>query len=203
MPFDWSNFSLSFVSLFVALDIIGLVPIYLSMTSSMSEQSRRQVVNTSMLVALGVAIVFLFVGQSVFKHLGIEIYDFRVAGGIILLLVALADLVGHQEAANRGTGSTGIVPLALPLITGPGVLTTLILQVNSVGYAVTLLALVVNYLLGWFVLRHSGVVQRAIGKDGTVAVSKIMALLLAAISIAMIRSGIFGAIEAYRLTPTP
>lgn len=203
MPFDWSNFSLSFVSLFVALDIIGLVPIYLSMTSSMTEDSRRQVVNTSMVVALGVAIVFLFVGQTVFKHLGIEIYDFRVAGGIILLLVALADLVGHQEAANRGTGSTGIVPLALPLITGPGVLTTLILQVNSVGYAVTLLALVVNYLLGWFVLRHSGVVQRAIGKDGTVAVSKIMALLLAAISIAMIRSGIFGAIEAYRLTPTP
>jgi multiple antibiotic resistance protein len=197
------NFSLAFVSLFVALDVIGLIPLYLSMTGSMSEKARRKVVDTSMFVALGVAVLFSFVGQSVFRHLGIEIFDFRVAGGIILLLVALADLVGHQEAANRGTGSTGIVPLAVPLITGPAVLTTLILQVNSYGYAVTLLALVANYLLGWVALRNSGVVQRAIGQDGTVAISKIMALLLAAISVAMIRSGVFGAIQGYMLSPQP
>lgn len=194
---DWGTFSLTFVSMFVALDPIGLVPIYLSITSNVPEANRRRIVNTSMLVALGVAMAFAIVGQTVFRHLGIEIFDFRVAGGIILLLVALADLVGHHEAADRGTGSTGIVPLAVPLITGPAVLTTLMLQVNAVGYPVTLLALILNYAIGWFALRHSGIVERAIGKDGTVAISKIMALLLAAISVAMIRSGIFGAIQSY------
>lgn len=189
-----NEFVVTFTALFVALDIIGTVPIYLSVTQAMSVEERAQTVNKSMFVALIVAIVFVFVGKSLFKHLGITVPDFKVAGGLILLLISLADLLGGPEAMHKSSGSTGIVPLAVPLISGPGVLTTLILQVSTAGYLVTLAALLLNYVIAWAVLRNSGRVTRLMGKDGTVVLSKIAALLLAAIAVAMIRSGILESI---------
>ena len=189
------NLVLSFVAIFVALDIIGTLPIYVSLTSSMKRVDRNRVVNRSMWVALLVALIFVFFGEAIFRYLGIAVYDFKIAGGLVLLLVSLADLVGRPEVENRGTGSTGVVPLAVPLITGPGVLTTLILQVGSFGYFVTVLGLLINYALAWLLLRKSESITRKIGKDGTVVISKIAALLLAAIAVAMIRNGIFEAIK--------
>jgi len=192
------EFLLAFTALFVALDIIGTVPMYLSMTQKMTRRERSQVVNKSMLVAFVVALLFVFAGQALFKHLGISLFDFKIAGGIVLLLVSLADLLGGPEAVHRGSGSTGIVPLAVPLITGPGVLATLILQVSTLGYAITIAALLSNYALAWLMLRKSETVTRIIGKDGTVVLSKIAALLLAAIAVAMIRAGIFEAFTTWK-----
>ena len=189
----FGTFLLSFTALFVALDIIGTVPMYLAMTHHMVRDEKNRVVNTSMIVAFVVAIAFVFLGETVFRGLGIQVFDFKIAGGLILLLVSLTDLIKGPEAVQSSSGSTGIVPLAVPLITGPGVLTTLILQVSTVGTLMTLAALVANYLIAWIFLRNSSVVTRLIGKDGTVVVSKIAALLLAAISVAMIRTGIFDA----------
>jgi multiple antibiotic resistance protein len=191
-------FLMSFTAIFVALDIMGALPVYFSLTRSLPKRERNEVVNTSMSVAFLVALVFLFVGRSVFHHLGITLYDFRMAGGVILLLIALSDLHGGPDAVKQTTGSTGIVPLALPLITGPGVLTALVLQVGQYGYGVTILALVLNYGIAWVVLRYCDIIQRWIGKDGTVVVSKITSLLLAAISVSMIRSGLFEAIAAFQ-----
>ncbi|HLD99845.1 MAG TPA: MarC family protein [Bdellovibrionota bacterium] len=191
------NFALTFVAVFVALDIIGTLPLYIGMTTGLSRTERDRVVNTSMLVALLVALVFVFLGDAIFRFIGIAVFDFKIAGGLILLLVSLADLIGQQEATKRASGSTGIVPLAVPLITGPGVLTTLILQVNNAGIWITVLALLLNYVFAWALLRKSDSVARLIGKDGTVVVSKISALLLAAIAVAMIRGGLSEAIRAF------
>ena len=151
-----------------------------------------------MAVAFLVAVVFVFIGKTVFVHLGITLYDFRMAGGLILLLIALSDLLGGPDTVKQTSGSTGIVPLAVPLITGPGVLTSLVLQVGQHGYGVTLLALGTNYFVAWVLLRKCDVVQRLIGKDGTVVLSKIAALLLAAISVSMIRNGFFEAITIFQ-----
>ena len=118
------EFSLIFIAIFVALDIIGTLPIYASITSSMNRDEKSKIVDTSMMVAFIVAVVFLFLGMGIFQFLGITIGDFKIAGGIVLLLISLADLVGQPEVEKRASGSTGIVPLAVPLITGPGVLTT-------------------------------------------------------------------------------
>jgi multiple antibiotic resistance protein len=148
-------------------------------------------------VALLVALIFIAVGRSLFRHLGIGFMDFKIAGGLVLLLISLADLLGGPESHRKASGSTGIVPLAVPLITGPGVLTTLILQVGTAGYPVTLLALFLNYAFAWLVLRKSETVTRLVGKDGTVVLSKIAALLLAAIAIAMIRTGIFESVAEW------
>ena len=150
-----------------------------------------------MIIAFVVAMLFAFLGEHIFRYLGIQIFDFKIAGGLILLLVSLTDLVGNPEVKDRASGSSGIVPIAVPLITGPGVLTTVILQVNLAGYLITTLAVFLNYVIAWKILKHSDLVSRLIGKDGTVVISKIAALLLVAISVAMMRGGVFEAIHAF------
>jgi multiple antibiotic resistance protein len=188
------DFMLTFIAIFVALDVVGTLPIYASITSAMIKPEKAKIVDTSMLVAFVVAVVFLFLGTAIFRFLGITIGDFKIAGGIVLLLISLTDLVGQPEVEKRASGSTGIVPLAVPLITGPGVLTTLVLQARSAGYLLTLAALSLNYVLAWGLLHKSDGITRKIGKDGTTILSKIAALLLAAIAVAMIRTGI---VEAF------
>lgn len=193
------NLSLTFVAIFVAMDIIGAVPMYLAITQGMVPEERKRVVDTSMAVALVVAVAFAVLGQAIFRYLGITLFDFRIAGGLVLLLLSLADLVGQPEVRNRASGASGVVPLAVPIITGPGVLTTLIIQIPSAGYGVTLGALLANYLLAWLLLRNSHRIDRVIGRDGMVVASKLAALLLAAISVSMIRVGIFETVAAYMM----
>ena len=192
-------FVVSFTTLFVALDIVGVLPLYLSITNSASEVERKRIVNVSMCVAFALAVTFLFLGRALFRHLGIGIPDFKIAGGLILLLIALADLLGGPSTHLQSSGQTGIVPLAVPLITGPAILTTLILQADTVGYPITLAALVSNFFIAWIILRKVHLVTRYLGKDGTVVLSKIAALLLAAIAVSMIRSGVFELIAAVKV----
>ena len=107
---DWVS---SFTAIFVAMDVMGTLPVYFQLTERMTEPERRKVVNFSILVALATAMVFAFLGQAVFQFLGIDVADFRVAGGLVLLLISLADLVGKPEHESRITGSSGVVPLAV------------------------------------------------------------------------------------------
>jgi multiple antibiotic resistance protein len=172
---------------------------FLNMTHKLTPKQKKQVVNTSMLVALAVALIFILVGDKGFTFFHITLFDFKIAGGIVLLLVSLADLVGGPEKINQSSGSTGVVPLAVPLITGPGVITTLVLQVNGVGHLMALAALIANYSLAWVIFRYSEKVTRLIGKDGTMVISKIAALILAAIAVSMIRSGVFEAIRNFQI----
>lgn len=192
----FQNFLLTFTAVFVALDIIGTLPVFLSMIRDLDEQKRRKVIHQSMWVALVVAMLFMVGGRALFHYLGIQLFDFKVAGGIVLLLISLADLLGGPESVQKASGSTGVVPLAVPLITGPAVLTALMIQVQSSGYPITLAALVLNYAIAWVVLIRSDLIQKVIGRDGTVVISKIAALLLAAIAVSMIRSGVFEAIAS-------
>ena len=195
----FKSFTLSFLAIFVALDIIGGLPLYVGMTRGLEPAERNRIVDTSMWVAFGVALVFVFLGQAIFRYLGISIPDFKIAGGLVLLLVSLADLLGGpSEVQSRSTGRSGVVPLAVPLITGPAILTTVILQVETFGYGLTVVALALNYLLAWKLLKNSEKVTRIIGEDGTVVISKIAALLLAAIAVSMMRNGIFELIRVFK-----
>jgi len=186
----FNDFILSFTAVFVAIDAIGIVPIFLSLTQNLSREERFATVKTSVMVAFIVAMIFLFTGSHVFKLMGISVSDFKIAGGIVILLVALSDLLKGPQGMTPVTGSTGIVPLAVPLITGPGVITTVVLQTSTVGYLVVVLSLIANFLLAWLFLSRAQKVSDLIGKDGTVIVSKVAALLLCALGIAMIRTGI-------------
>jgi multiple antibiotic resistance protein len=194
MPLDVYSFlnDLFFCStaIFVAINPLGIVPIFMSLTQHLSPEDRYKTVKTSAVVGFIVAVVFLFLGSTLFKMMGITVLDFKVAGGLVIMLVALSNLLKGPEGLTPITGSTGIVPLAVPLLTGPGVITTVVLQATDVGHFIVVLSVILNFLVTWVLLSRGQKISKLLGKDGTVVISKLAALLLAALGFAMMRTGI-------------
>lgn len=187
------NFWLCFVPLFVAVDAVGVLPLFIGLTEGIGPARRRRIVAQSVLTALLVGIGFLFLGDSILVFLGISINDFLVAGGILLLVISVNDtLAGEKRRRAVDHDSLGAVPIGVPLIVGPAVLTTSLLMLRQYGTLVTVLAVVANILLAGLVFLGSGLLIRVLGKPGSRTVSKLAALLLAAIAVHMIRRGITG-----------
>ncbi|MCX7984137.1 MAG: MarC family protein [Bacteroidetes bacterium] len=196
MNFDINIFFLSFIPLFVAIDVIGLVPIFLSLTSEMTVEQKRKLVTQATITALFVSLLFLFGGRMIFNYLGITENDFRIGGGIVLLVLAVVDLLSTGETTRRAPDLTvGVVPIGIPLIIGPAVLTTLLIIVDSYGYVAAVIALLANLLLVWFVFRNAVVVIKLLGEAGAKASAKIASILMAAIAVMMIRLGVVGMIR--------
>jgi multiple antibiotic resistance protein len=192
MPYDIKIFVLSFIPLFVAIDVLGLVPIFLSLTGKMNPQEKKKLITDATLTALAVALIFLFGGRMIFNFLGITENDFRVGGGIVLLVLAIVDLVFSGEENRTPQTSVGVVPIGIPLIIGPAVLTTLLIVVDAYGYMAAVIALLTNLFLVWLIFRYSNLIIRVIGEAGSKAFAKVAALFMAAIAVMMIRLGLTG-----------
>jgi len=184
------NFALAFVALFVAVDILGVIPLYLSLTGGLSADERRRLPRQSTLTATAVALGFLLVGNAVFRVLGISVADFQVAGGILLLVLSVHDLLSSGTAAPAAARTVGAVPLGTPLIVGPAALATLALLVQSYGYPVTLMALAANMALAFLVLSQADKVGRIFGPAGSEVIAKVANLLLAAFGVSLMRRGL-------------
>jgi multiple antibiotic resistance protein len=199
---DFQFFLKAFIPIFFAIDAIGIVPLFLAHTDTMMVDTRNRVVNLAALTALAVGVVFLFVGKELFKFLGIQIYDFKIAGGLLLLIFSVQDLLFSDPSKRRTAGddpNIGVVPIGLPLIVGPGVLTSLLLSVDINGYTPTLAAFIVNIIIVWITFRYATKIISITGRGGAIAVGKVFSLLLGAIAVAMIRSGILGIYEQLQL----
>ncbi len=183
-------------SIFVAMDVIGVVPIYLGMTRSLSVPQKSLLLKQSIAVALGVAVLFWIAGDSMFKLLGISVHDFKVGGGIVLLVMSILELVRDKRPPD-GAHSSSVVPLGVPLITGPALITILMLQVGLYGHLIVLGGLLVNFAFAWLVLSQSQLLTRFLGESGITIISKIMALFTTAIAFAMIRTGILASLQNF------
>lgn len=186
------DFLLAWIPLFVAMDPIGLVPLFLGMTRDVPPDRVRIITRQAVLTAGLVAVGFMFLGKFTFAALGITVADFQVAGGLILLVLAGRDLAAPAKEPAPPSEDFGVVPLGLPLITGPGTLAALLILVESPGPVPTLAALGCNLFLVFIALRFGIALKRLIGVTGLKAASKIMSLLLAAIAVHMIRKGWLG-----------
>jgi multiple antibiotic resistance protein len=184
------SFVSTFIPLFFAIDVVGLLPVFLGLTEGMTPEGRKRVVNTACITGVTVATGFIFLGEGVFHMLGVTPFDFRIAGGLLLLIFAVEDLIIGGKPRENSSPMIGVVPLGMPLIVGPGVLTTCLLLVHQYGYAVTLLSLAANLVLVYLALRFSGAILRIVTPAGAVAVAKIASLLLAAIGVMMVRVGV-------------
>jgi len=185
------GFWLCFVPLFVAVDAVGVLPVFLSLTEGIERPGVRRVIWQSLITGSLVAIVFVVIGKAVFRLLGISPSDFMIAGGILLFAISLRDILvinKHQDPVD--TDSLGAVPIGIPLIVGPAVLTTILLLVDQYGIKPTLTAAIVNILLAGLIFRFAGSIGGLLGRAGTKAVSKLASLLLAAIAVMMVRKGI-------------
>ena len=183
------KFFLAFIPVFVAIDPIGLVAIFMGLGTSASREQRKWQALLGIFTALGIAIGFIFLGKIIFAALGITVADFQVAGGLILLGLAGRELLSLGPQDRGGGDEFGVVPLGMPLIAGPALLTALLILVDTVGLVFTLISLLVNLGLVAIAFCYADQFAWWMGKQGLRGVSKIIALLLAAIAISLIRRG--------------
>ena len=195
-----------FVAVFSVLNPIGAIPTLMALTENYTPAERKRVIKRSITIAGGVVIAFMFIGIYIFSVLGINLSDFEVAGGILLFKVAFDMLQGKtsntkmtsaEEQDTISREAVGVVPLGMPLLAGPGTITTTMiyfnLTSNSFGDKMfVLLAVILTLIAAFVILRFSTILFKRLGKTGSLVISRIMGLLLAAIGIGFISHGIFG-----------
>lgn len=191
-------FFLAFIPLFVAVDAIGNVPLFISLVEHLGPKARERVIAESVRTAAVVAVLFMLIGKLILRFLGITISDFQIAGGLLLFVISLRLLLPGASRMPLHSGKekdVGVFPLGMPLITGPAVLTTTLIMLDSYGIAPTTLSLVLNMFIVRFTLKKADSLIKFFGEDGTRAFSKIMYILLAAIGVMMVRRGVTGVIS--------
>ncbi len=187
----WFNeYVYALLMLFVVLDAIGNAPLFYYFTKEMDCVRRARTIRLSIIVASLILFLFLLVGDLILKYLGITVNDFRIAGGVILFIYAVLGLLGHSVAEEISGEEIAVVPLATPLLAGPGAITVIIYLKYSIGFLVTLYSLLTNMFIAWILLELGGRLLNLLGRYGSIVLSKIMSILLAAYAIAMIREGI-------------
>lgn len=183
------------------LDPIGVLPFFVLMTRGGSRDDIRNISNRAVLVATSLLLVFAFLGDLILSFLGINIADFEIAGGILLLLFALRDALSneplgvselHTPASKAKLAeSIAVIPIATPLLAGPGSLTTVILLARDpYGPLVSVVAILVDCSIAWILFRASSVITDLIGPTNLMIVGKVMDILMAAIAISFLTSGI-------------
>lgn len=191
-----------FVTLFVIMDPVGTVPVFLSLTAGRTAPVVRRAAWQAVTVAFVVIVVFALFGQGILNYLGITLPAMQASGGLLLLLVALELLTGDDEGslAQGKAKNVALVPLGTPLLAGPGAIVATMLFVHRVdgfedGLAVALGIAAVHLTL-WLAMRFSIPLQRLLGESGILLVTRIAGLLLAAIAVQMVADAVRAFIRA-------
>ena len=211
-----------FIPLFVVIDPAGMLPVYMAITNRYTPDQRRRIARRASLVAACTGIGFIAFGQLILGVMGVRFADFQIAGGILLVVLCIIDVLipgkpAVNEHADVDPASTiGVVPLAIPLIVGPASMTTSLLLVNSYakGYedtygapwgtiivmAMVSAALLINVLLLFIAMWHSDTLARVVGKNTMTVINKIVMILLAAIAVSLIRQGVENIVSEFHST---
>jgi multiple antibiotic resistance protein len=191
MPSFAERFLQAFIPLFVAIDPIGLAAIFLGLGQSVAAEQRQRIAWQATLTGGAVALGFLFLGAETFHALGITVSDFQIAGGLVLFILAARDMIQSVAEPEKLPSDFGVVPLGMPLIAGPALITTLLLLARNheIGLPIVLTALAANLVLVVLAFAYSDKLGRIVGAMGMRAISKIISMLLAAIAVNMIRQG--------------
>jgi multiple antibiotic resistance protein len=181
----------STIALFVVIDPIGSVPVFIALTQKMERAERASVTKTAIITAAGLLFVFAVAGAQILSIFSITISSFMVAGGILLFIVAI-ELLTHGEwrFAGAGTqGESGVVPLAFPLLAGPGAITAVMISFQTAGLIVTALSILIVIGITYVVLKYIDRIYRVIGRRGSIIVTRVFAVLIAAIAVQFIVDG--------------
>lgn len=190
---DLSVLVKTFVAVFVLADALGNAPIFLILTKGMEPEQRNSVVDRASVVATAVLLGFAFAGKLVLNYLDISTGSLRVAGGLLLLLIALRMLEGEMDTPIvEQQRDVAITPLALPLLAGPGTLTTVMLLMSESPNAHISVAvgIVAAMLVTWFIVRQAGRIDHWIGAEGAVIITQLLGFLLAALAVEIGSAGI-------------
>lgn len=203
--FDVTLFATTFGTLFVIMDPPGTVPVFLALTSAMTNKQKAKAALQAVFVAFGVIVVFTVFGQSILNFLHISVPALQVSGGLLLLLVAMELLTGKMEDPEPSQNvNVALVPLGTPLLAGPGAIVAAMVAVQdgngSVGDWVAIIAAIVAiHIVLYLSMRFSVVINKILGVSGTTLVTRLAGLLLAAIAVQLVASGVFAFIDAYNV----
>lgn len=188
MIFDLNSFMHSFVTLLVIMDPFGGLPVFMTLTKDYSEERAKLSAHRATRVSLILLTIFLFVGERVLDFFGISIFSFQVGGGLILLLLGLLYVIDIKLGDDKDYSKDIVIPMATPLIAGPGAITAIILLVSKYGFWIPLQAMLLNLLIFWAAMYFARHIKKVLGEQGLEIMSRIMGLLLVALAIEMIRS---------------
>ena len=195
----------AFTTLFIIMDPPGLAPVFIALTQGMTASQRRVIAIRAIVVSFVLMMLFLFLGEAVLGFIGISMDAFRIAGGILLFLTALDMLFQRRQARREDNAAEGqaehhddpsVFPLALPLIVGPGAITTVILLAGEADGTAGMLA-ITGVLLAVLVITFlaflaSNAIERALGKTGLNIVTRVLGMLLAALAVQFVLDGLRG-----------
>ena len=185
-----NDFWLSFIPLFIAFDVFGVLPLYIKFIHKLDDERRRKNLRDSLLTAFFTSLLFVVIGSKIMEYLGISIKDFLIAGGIVLFVIAAKDIIVGQSETLKDDEMYGVVPLGVPLLAGPAVLATSIIIRSNYGFVYFFVSLVVNLIICTIVLKFSQYIIKYLGKRFVEAMSKVFSLIIASIAIIFIRKGI-------------
>ena len=180
------------IALFIVVDPFGNIPIFMGLTENVSEPKKKKLYNTAVIVGTVLLLVFAFTGTEILTLFGLSIYSFEVAGGILLLIIAIRILVsGNMHENVESPESLGAVPIAIPLLVGPGAITTTIFSIQLDETAVpAILAVIIVMAITWVILRYIDKIYKLLGKTGSIIIARVMALLIAGIAVQYILTGL-------------
>ena len=176
-------------ALFIIIDPLGLIPVFMALTQGATDSERRAILSHATLVAFVLLLLFAFTGTGILNLFGIGLSDFKIAGGILLLVLALR-IIGEAHYGKSVGGKPGVVPIAVPLLVGPGAITTSIVLIGTYGLWVTVTAVVLTFTICFLIFRCVNLLYRVLGETGSDVIAKIMGMLIAAIAVQFIREGV-------------
>jgi multiple antibiotic resistance protein len=192
-PNFFENLIKSTIALFVVIDPIGNVPLFIALTEKMEKNERKAVSKIAIVTAAILLTIFAIAGSEILIIFGITIYSFMVAGGILLFIVSIELLTHGTWRFGGGTGrdadKSGVVPLAFPLLAGPGAITSVMISFQSAGLIVTMLSIIIVIVITYIVLRLVNPIYKLLGRRGSMIFTRIFAVLIAAIAVQYIVQG--------------
>ena len=192
----------TFATLIVILDPMGLMPVFLGLTSKLSRTAQRKAAFQASLVSFGVILAFAFLGQQILRALHISMESLKLSGGVLLFLVAM-ELLTSSDMDQPDTGddavNVALVPLGIPLLAGPGAIVAVMVsmaQAHTVGSIVVVVgAVVATHVVIWLSMRFALELSRFLGTGGIMLLTKISGVLLAAIATELVMGGVFDFIK--------
>lgn len=194
----FDSYFTAFFSLFVIMDAFGVLPLFLILSEKMPKIKRAKAADKTLVVATILMMVFVFGGVSVLDYFGVSIPSFQIAGGIILFIIGIKTVLGlkfglqqkHVELYEFTT-----VPMAMPLIVGPGTITTTIILVGEYGHLLVALAALLNLLVIWLIFRNASFIYCLLGHQGIEIISRIMGIIFTAIAVEFVKEGLVALIS--------
>lgn len=182
----------STISLLVILNPVGIVPMYIALTQKMESAKKTELSKTVIIAATALLFAFAIAGSLIFTVFGITLYSFMVAGGVLLFIVAIELLTGGgwRFVGSGVSEETGVVPLAFPLLAGPGAITAVIISFESSGLIVTAFSISIAIGTVYVILKYANNIHGVLGKRGSLIVTRVFAVLIAAIAVEYIVDGV-------------